>query len=189
MTAATANPVAVLLADLMRLGIVIEATGDRLRYRPRDRMTPDLADRLKAHKGDVMALLRHSNAEADPISADDNTPPLAIYTAQERDLLADAPDTLRATVDAIKVTFADMGGTTVVNVRTDPAWARRQAAGLIRDSRLAGNKGKAVALRDAWHERLAICTIDDGLSQVEAESVALEEINQITKVIVDKAHL
>ncbi len=55
----TAAPtIAAILSDAVRLGVELQAHGDKLRYRPRDRMTPDLADRLKAHRGDVLALLR-----------------------------------------------------------------------------------------------------------------------------------
>jgi len=55
-----------LLLDLGRLGIRLEADGERLRYFPRSALTPDLLDRLKAHKADVLALLRAA-PEATPI--------------------------------------------------------------------------------------------------------------------------
>ena len=51
------------MTDLARLGIRIEADGDRLRYSPRSVVTPDLTRRLKAHKGELMAILR---SEAPP---------------------------------------------------------------------------------------------------------------------------
>jgi hypothetical protein len=47
-----------LLADLDRLGILLEAYNDRLRYSPRSALTPDLLNRLKAHKGELLAILR-----------------------------------------------------------------------------------------------------------------------------------
>ena len=47
-----------LIADLARLGIRIEAHGDRLRYSPRSAVTPDLAQRLKAHKSELLSILR-----------------------------------------------------------------------------------------------------------------------------------
>jgi hypothetical protein len=47
-----------LLLDLGRLGIRLEAHGDRLRYSPRSALTPDLADRLKAHKAELLVMLR-----------------------------------------------------------------------------------------------------------------------------------
>ena len=48
-----------LMTYLTRLGIRIEAHGDRLRYSPRSAVTPDLANRMKAHKGELLAILRH----------------------------------------------------------------------------------------------------------------------------------
>jgi len=33
-----------------------------------------------------------------------------------------------------------------------------------------------VAMRDAWRERLAVCTIDGGLTEDHAEQVALDEL-------------
>ena len=47
-----------LLLDLGRLGIRLEAHGERLRYFPRSALTPDLLGRLKAHKAELLALLR-----------------------------------------------------------------------------------------------------------------------------------
>ena len=47
-----------LLAELTRRGIEMVAQGDRLRYRPKSAMTLDLADRLKRHKPDLLAILR-----------------------------------------------------------------------------------------------------------------------------------
>jgi hypothetical protein len=47
-----------LMADLIRLGIKLEADGNRLRYSPRSAVTPDLAKRMKAHKSELLAMLR-----------------------------------------------------------------------------------------------------------------------------------
>ena len=46
------------IADLTRLGIRLEAHGDRLRFSPRSAVTPDLAERMKAHKVELLAILR-----------------------------------------------------------------------------------------------------------------------------------
>jgi hypothetical protein len=46
-----------LLDELAALGVQIEADGGRLRYRPRDRVTADLAQRLLARKGELLDLL------------------------------------------------------------------------------------------------------------------------------------
>ncbi len=47
-----------LVKDLKRLGIRLEAHGDRLRYSPRSAVTPDVVAELKRHKGDLLAILR-----------------------------------------------------------------------------------------------------------------------------------
>lgn len=47
-----------LLADLSWHGIELVAHGDRLRYRPRLAVTPDLAERLRTHKPELLAILR-----------------------------------------------------------------------------------------------------------------------------------
>lgn len=46
------------MADLVRLGIRIEAHGDPLRYSVRSTVTPDLADRMKAHKREPLGILQ-----------------------------------------------------------------------------------------------------------------------------------
>ena len=49
-----------LLSDLSRRGIELAAHGNRLRYRPRSAVTPDLAERLRIHKGALLAILGQS---------------------------------------------------------------------------------------------------------------------------------
>lgn len=63
-----------LLADLERLGITIEARGDRLRYSPISAVTPELIDRLKSHKAELLAMMLPT-----PLAA--LTPPVAISAA------------------------------------------------------------------------------------------------------------
>jgi hypothetical protein len=53
-----------LMADLARLGIRLKAKGDRLRYSPRSAVTPDLANRMKAHKGELLAMQRSTEVPA-----------------------------------------------------------------------------------------------------------------------------
>jgi hypothetical protein len=53
-----------LLLDLRRLGIRLEADGERLRYFPRSALTPDLLDQLKAHKADLLALIERFEERA-----------------------------------------------------------------------------------------------------------------------------
>jgi hypothetical protein len=49
-----------LLADLTQRGIELVAEGDRLRYRPRSAVTPELAQRLRTHKAELLAILGHA---------------------------------------------------------------------------------------------------------------------------------
>lgn len=46
-----------LLTELDRLGIQLEADRDRLRFRPREKVTAYLADRMKAHKAELLSLV------------------------------------------------------------------------------------------------------------------------------------
>lgn len=173
----TPCPVSLLLVELARRGIELRAAGDRLRYRPRSAMTPDLADRLTAHRGDLLAIL----AAAD-LAVSDTAAPAPTYTPQERRLLADCPAAALAAVNAAKRTFAPLGRVTVQAVVPFKSAARDGAARLIRDARCGGDVGRAVALREAWRERLAICTVDGDLSIRDAEAVALDELGSILAV-------
>ena len=166
-------PVAVLLIELGRRGIELRAASDRLRYRPRSAMTPGLAERLAAHKTDLLAILAAADALADPAPACVGSAPAATYTPEERRLLDGCPQGVLALVDAAKRAFGPLGGVTVEAVAPFKSAARGGAARLIRDAR---RDGRAVVLRDAWRERVAICTIDGGLPVGGAEAVALDEL-------------
>ena len=48
---------AALLVDLIGRGIELRAEGERLRFRPVTAMTPELAERVKAHKAELLDLL------------------------------------------------------------------------------------------------------------------------------------
>ena len=54
-----------LLIDLTRRGIELVPCGDWLRYRPRSAMTPDLAERLRAHKAELLAILGHAGGRGE----------------------------------------------------------------------------------------------------------------------------
>lgn len=62
MTALAPGNAADLLAELDALGIQLEADGERLRFRPRERMTADLAGRMKTHKAELLAAVRKREA-------------------------------------------------------------------------------------------------------------------------------
>lgn len=55
---------------------------------------------------------------------------------------------------------------------------RDRAARLIRATRRSNPTG-AVGLRDAWHERIAICTIEGGLTTAGAEAIAINELSSL----------
>jgi hypothetical protein len=58
-----------LLADLARLNVRLEVHGDRLRFHPRSAMTPELLDLMKAHKAELLVLLRPKRRDVAPRAA------------------------------------------------------------------------------------------------------------------------
>ena len=60
--------------------------------------------------------------------------------------------------------------------RATPSPPRLQAAELIREARRAGDRGRAIAMRDTWRERLAICEIDGSLPTEDAQRISLKEL-------------
>ena len=196
------NPgaVAIILADAALCGITLQAQAGRLRFRPRSAMTPDLADRIKANRSALLALLSGPGADTTPtvegVTVPDDAEPgvssvvsvsergRALWSEDELAVLARSGTTPAdlALVSAVKGAFADWpgGGATVVSIEAAygrGGWTRRRVAELIRDARRR-NSNEAVAIRDAWRERLAVCTIDGGLSQDIAEKVALGELRK-----------
>jgi hypothetical protein len=86
------------------------------------------------------------------------------------------PPGLRETIKRIKAAFVDAGGATLEELEPELTWNRNQAAQLIRKERRNGARGRAISLRDAWRELLAICEIDGGLTPEDATRVALHEL-------------
>ena len=171
-----------LLHELHKVGVIVAVVPtrpDRLKLiGSRNKLTPALVERVKAHKLALLAILRAGNAEAEETSAGNGTTATAIYTAEERQLMADAgisPGDLPL-VDSVKAMFPSA---VVVDVRGEATRCRIEMARLIRQRRQVGDVVGTVALRDAWQERLAICTVDGGLSIEDAEPIALEELNLI----------
>lgn len=63
-----------ILDDLAQLGVIATANGDKLHLNaPRGALTPDLLDRLRVHKQDLLALLRAGDAEAGPLPSGGRT--------------------------------------------------------------------------------------------------------------------
>jgi hypothetical protein len=56
----------VLLDALRERGVVVEVAGDRLRYRPRDAVPPELRAQLVAHKPGLLALLAEEPPRLEP---------------------------------------------------------------------------------------------------------------------------
>jgi len=186
--------VAGILADVARRGITLQAHAGKVRFRPRSAMTPDLAQRIKAHRSALLALLSDTTtpdvAAIGPREAESGVSSVlsvservragrGLWSEDELAMLARAGNTPAdlPLVSAVKDAFADFGAT-VVSVEAAHGrggWTRRRAAELIHDSR-RHSAGEAVAMRDAWRERLAVCTIDGGLTEDHAEQVALDEL-------------
>lgn len=47
-----------LFQDLIQSGFALEADGEGLRYRPASRATPEVVEAIRAHKADLLAILR-----------------------------------------------------------------------------------------------------------------------------------
>lgn len=58
-----------ILATIAAAGLTVTADGDRLTVRPKDRITPEVRDLIRARKAELLALLVEHSADAD---ADDN---------------------------------------------------------------------------------------------------------------------
>jgi hypothetical protein len=154
-------------------------------------MTPDLAARIKAHRPALLAILsdktpttRPPNA---PCEAKSSVSSVLSVSEQSKDLWSEDELAMLARVGKtptglpllsnIKHAFAEFGAS-VVSITADygrGSRARRLAGKLIREARRR-DRGEAVAMRDAWAERLAVCTIDAGFSEDHAEQVALNEL-------------
>jgi hypothetical protein len=112
------TPAHALIIDATRAGVLLIPDGNRLRFKALRAIPGDLAERLRANRADVLALL---------------------------------------------------------DARHDPTCPRNRTSAALRLAR-GRDRCKAVALRDAWRERLAICTADSGLTVQQAEIVAADEI-------------
>ena len=129
---------------------------------------------------DAVKFLR-SLYEADETCVTSKTPPKSRtkapdYTADER-RLTDAPHGhVRATMGSIMATFTETGGAQVIGLESSRTWRRRDVARMILSPRGAEDRAVAVALRDAWRERVGICTIEGGLSIEDAKAVAWADL-------------
>ena len=175
----TADPIApevqAILADVRRRGLTLQADHGKLLFRPRSAMTPDLAERIKAHRLALLAVLsdttpttRAPNAPYEPQSGVSSVLSVserskALWSEGELAILGRAGKTPAdmPLLSVVKDAFAEFGAA-VVSITTNyghGSHARQMAGQLIRKARRR-DRGEAVAKRDAWAERLAVCTID-----------------------------
>ena len=190
------------IVDTTRAGILLIAEGDGLRDKALRPIPTELAERIKANKPALLTLLRVDNALDKTPTPDAPTcpdrpesgvssvvsvseckqPSHGLWGEEELALFAKAGTTpaQMPLVEAVKDVFADLpgGGATVVSVqpvRGFRSQTRHRAAQLIREARRSDHS-RAVAMRDTWRERVAICTLEGGLTQEDAERIALAEI-------------
>ncbi len=105
--------------------------------------------------------------------------PVRHFAPADEALMLKAPQRMRKIVHTFNTLFADTGGVTLMSVETSPVLIRRRTAMLIREARRAGDIGRAVRLRDAWRERIAVCRFEGVLSTADSELVALNELIEV----------
>jgi hypothetical protein len=83
MSASAPDSAAALLAELDRLGIQLEVDRECMRFRPREKVTVDLARQMKVHKAELRALLA-KREELDPRIAEQLAALVPYHTADGR---------------------------------------------------------------------------------------------------------
>ena len=63
-----------IIQDLRRRGVELQAAGDRLRFRPAGAIPPDLLERLREHKAEIIAALETTTVRARVRGADEVVP-------------------------------------------------------------------------------------------------------------------
>ena len=71
-----------IISELSRLGVQVEAVGERLRFTPKSAVPADLLDRMKAHKRELLAVLSGRLLEG-PTAKTDKSPPGELLEAIE----------------------------------------------------------------------------------------------------------
>lgn len=191
-----------LIQSIHQRGITLQLNAGKLLFRPRSAMTPELAERIKSHRPALMAMLSDTTPPALTPNAPHEAelgvssvlsvsePSKALWNEDELAMLGrtgKTPADLPLLSDA-KDAFAEFGAT-MVSITTKHGrggHARRLAGKLIRDARRR-DRGEAVAMRDAWAERLAVCTIDGGFRKDHAEQVALKELQNMLSFRISNA--
>lgn len=144
-----------ILAELRAADVKVNATGDKLQLdAPAGTLTPALVERIRANKAELLAALKAKRAL--------------------RPTSARLPAGLHQVIKAALQVFADEG-ISVMSVKLAPNVMRQRAGIAIREARRRGRIMRAIALRDAWNERRAIC-LADGMSAWEASRIAADEV-------------
>jgi hypothetical protein len=74
-----------LLHDLKQMGVHLEVAGERLRYSPKAALTPEVLERLRRYKFELLAILREQT-ERPTVNLDD---PNAVWQAALNELEGD----------------------------------------------------------------------------------------------------
>jgi hypothetical protein len=166
-----------LLSDLRSAGVTVEVRGDRLVVNaPASVITEDQRQALRENKPAIIRLLSAKSPfppRSTPTATNTTTTPS--WDAKDRQALAKLRPGMMATVDLIAGVFGSLCVEAVESDGNTPP--RLRAAAVFRRSRRS-DRPRSRALRDGWHERLSICTIDGGLDERDAEQIAAMEVEQ-----------
>ena len=119
-----------LLADLRAAGVAVTVAGDRLRYRPVDRVTADQLERMRAHRAALVALLTDREhqigwrAAAMRAHAGDRRPPPFLTAAPDLAPMAgrcvSCPAPVEADLERARCSWCALAVARVLTEPTDP---------------------------------------------------------------------
>ncbi len=109
-------PIVELLTELDRRGVELRACGEKLRYRPRSALTPELAQRVKAYKPELLAMLAGGSVGSGV--AERGTPP------HEPARVTEDPDNVRVRPDGSSVPHELSLAERVEAGYVNPGWPR-----------------------------------------------------------------
>ena len=141
-----------LLTEAAREGFSLYVESDRVVVAGDGRVPDSLLRRLREAREEIRSLLEPSRTLRSHLAA-----------LAEEDRSEERADN------------ASCSPETIARARGDP-WARTEAAATIAKLRRWRDRRSAIAARDAWHERIAIATIDGGAEQCRAERIAADEL-------------
>jgi hypothetical protein len=123
-----------LLEDLCQRGVTLVAEGNRLRYRPKEAVSPELKSLLAQHKAELLTLLKDNASESLPFP----TPVSALRHAlrQWYDLMAQeadghllTPEETRALLSEIRRLWDDVGPAFAESIHRQEAREHYQRTG------------------------------------------------------------